>query len=176
MRLFHFSHDANIAEFHPRPVNVPSIRSEGNEWLNGPLVWAIEEKRQCMYLFPRDCPRIIAWCTEDTTESDHDAWFADKRLKAVAFVERDWAKKIRASNLYRYNLPTKSFEDLLDAGMWVSRTAVRPKNVHKIDDLFAELQSQQIGVTAVGALSDFRHLWDTSLHVSGIRLRNAKSW
>jgi NADPH:quinone reductase-like Zn-dependent oxidoreductase len=43
MRLFHFSDDAGIECFVPRPVAVPSQRAAGMDWLNGPLVWAIDE-------------------------------------------------------------------------------------------------------------------------------------
>ncbi|HMG50328.1 MAG TPA: hypothetical protein VK597_07005, partial [Inquilinus sp.] len=61
MRLFHFSDDPAIERFEPRPVRVPSARPAGREWLNGPLVWAIDDAHQMLYLFPRDCPRILAW-------------------------------------------------------------------------------------------------------------------
>ena len=66
MRLFHFSEDPSIEEFVPRPVRVPSARPPGQDWLNGPLVWAVSEDRQATYLFPRDCPRILLWPTEHT--------------------------------------------------------------------------------------------------------------
>jgi hypothetical protein len=70
MRLFHFSDDPAITIFEPRPVRVASKRPPGREWLNGPLVWAIDEWHQPMYLFPRDCPRILIWPTERTTAED----------------------------------------------------------------------------------------------------------
>ena len=57
-RLYHFSDDPSITRFVPRPVLVPATRPPGSDWLNGPLVWAIDEWHQPMYLFPRDCPRI----------------------------------------------------------------------------------------------------------------------
>ena len=66
MRLFHFSDDPAIARFEPRAVLVPSPRAPGREWLNGPLVWAIDEPHQPMYLFPRDCPRILLWPRPET--------------------------------------------------------------------------------------------------------------
>src|SRR5580692_5650473 len=74
-RLFHFSDDPAIAVFTPRPVRVPAERGPGREWLNGPLVWAIDEPRQPMYLFPRDCPRILLWLTPQTTEADKALWW-----------------------------------------------------------------------------------------------------
>lgn len=67
MRLFHFSEDPTIVTFAPRAVVVPSRRSPGKEWLNGPLVWAIQESLDFMYLFPRDCPRILTWAIDETT-------------------------------------------------------------------------------------------------------------
>ncbi len=40
MRLFHFSEENNIEVFMPRQVEVATPRAQGQEWLNGPLVWA----------------------------------------------------------------------------------------------------------------------------------------
>jgi len=40
------SDDPAIGYFEPRPVRIPSTRPEGREWLNGPLVWAIDEWHQ----------------------------------------------------------------------------------------------------------------------------------
>ena len=54
MRLFHYSEDPSIVVFEPRPVRVPAARRAGFEWLNGPLVWAIDEPHSILYLFPRE--------------------------------------------------------------------------------------------------------------------------
>ena len=51
MQLFHFSDAGGIKVFTPRPVPVASPRAEGREWLNGPLVWAIDDWHAPMYLF-----------------------------------------------------------------------------------------------------------------------------
>ena len=72
VRLFHFSDDPGITVFEPRPVLKPSARPEGRDWLNGPLVWAIDEPHQPMYLFPRDCPRILLWPRETSSAGDTD--------------------------------------------------------------------------------------------------------
>ena len=45
-----------IATFEPRPVLVPSKRVPGMKWLNGPLVWAVDESVDFMYLFPATLP------------------------------------------------------------------------------------------------------------------------
>src|SRR5580698_7679583 len=68
--LFHFSEDCAIELFEPRPVRVPAERPPGREWLNGPLVWAIDAWHAPMYFFPRDCPRILLWRKPSTTDTD----------------------------------------------------------------------------------------------------------
>jgi hypothetical protein len=88
----------------PRPVRVPAVRRPGREWLNGPLVWAIDEDHDMLYLFPRECPRILLWPTPSTTEGDRWVWFGDSPRRALAFIERDWfgrlecALPLRAAN------------------------------------------------------------------------------
>jgi hypothetical protein len=52
MRLFHFSEDAEIISFKPRVIAVSTQRRNGEDWLNDPLVWAIDERHQFLYLFP----------------------------------------------------------------------------------------------------------------------------
>jgi hypothetical protein len=176
MRLFHFSDEADIEVFVPRPVRTPSERGPGREWLNGPLVWAIEAQRQAMYLFPRECPRILAWATPRTSPADQARWFGGGPAKTLAYVEYDWLDRVRAGALYRYEFDLGGFESLEDAGMWVSRRTERPVGCEKIDDLVAALRSQAVELRVVESLSPLRGLWDTSLHVSGVRLRNAKGW
>ena len=53
-RLFHFSEDPAIESFAPKSVDVPTERLAGEEWLNGPLVWAVSEGKQATYLFPEN--------------------------------------------------------------------------------------------------------------------------
>lgn len=174
MRLFHFSDDPGIARFEPRPVRVPSARPPGREWLNGALVWAIEEARQAMYLFPRDCPRILVWPLATTTVEDRLAWLGEG--SAAAYVEARWLAALSAARIYRYDLPTESFEDLDDAGMWVSRAPVAPLGMEELSDLPRVLRGLGVDLRVVESLTPLRGLWDTSLHASGIRLRNAVGW
>jgi len=124
MRLFHFSEEAGIARFEPRPVRIPSARLAGREWLNGPLVWAIDEVHQPLYLFPRDCPRILIWATAMTTPADRARWLGEAPM--VAFIERAWAERLEHAAVWRYALPQATFEDLANAGMWVpGRQSIR---------------------------------------------------
>src|SRR5438093_13274366 len=101
MRLFHFSEDPGIETFVPRPVTIPSGRVAGREWLNGPLVWAIDDERQPMYFFPRDCPRILIWREPETTPADLDAWWGGRECRMIAHMEWAWFDRLRAATVHR---------------------------------------------------------------------------
>ena len=176
MRLFHFSEEGSIARFTPRPVAVPSTRPPGQKWLNGPLVWAIDEAHQPLYLFPRDCPRLLVWPVAGTMEHDRERWRAlceREATRFVAFIEEGWAERLSAAYLYRYELPAHRFESLADSGMWVARHAAEPVAVEQLDDLRACLAAAQVELRTVRSFSSLAHLLRTSLHVSAIRMRNA---
>jgi hypothetical protein len=176
MRLFHFSDDPDIDAFVPRPVLIPSQRAAGYEWLNGPLVWAIDEAHEPLYLFPRECPRILIWRTAGTTPDDDARWFAGSPAKMIAYVEKSWLDSLASETIYRYELPPGTFEDLEDAGMWVSRHAVHPARVDALSDLPAELKLRNVELRSLDSLLMLKGIWQTSLHASGIRLRNARDW
>jgi len=176
MRLFHFSDDGDIARFVPRPVAVPSARPAGRDWLNGPLVWAIDEARQPLYLFPRDCPRILLYPTPATTPEDRALWWGERTCRMIAHIEWAWFERLRTARLYRYQFPLGAFEDLDDAGMWVARGEVDPVGVEVFDDLPAALAEQGVELRLMDSLVALKGVWDTSLHASGIRLRNAAGW
>jgi len=175
-RLFHFSDDPGIAVFVPRPVRVPSARPLGQDWLNGPLVWAIDDWHQPLYLFPRDCPRILAWPTPATTGEDRARHWGTRTGRMRAWIERGWAARLAAAGLWRYQLPPEAFESLGDAGMHVARCAVAPIGCEAIGDLPAALAAADVALELVDSLVPLKPLWQTTLHVSGIRLRNAAGW
>lgn len=176
MRLFHFSEDPSIRRFEPRPVRVPAERPVGRAWLNGPLVWAIDEVHQGLYLFPRECPRILLWTLAASTEEDAARWGAPTRGRMAAHVEEAWMESVRSARLYRYELPAGSFESLEDAGMWVSREPVEPLAVEAVEDLPAALLGAGVELAAHPDLGWLQGAWASTLHVSGIRLRNARNW
>ncbi len=60
--------------------------------------------------------------------------------------------------------------------MWVARGTVQPTKVTALADLPAELKSRNVELRALDSLVPLKWLWDTTLHASGIRLRNAKGW
>lgn len=174
--LFHFSEEPGITSFVPRAVRVPTDRPPGMEWLNGPLVWAIDEWHSPMYLFPRECPRILLWQTTTTTVEDVKQWFGDTTARMLAYIESAWTERLSTAQLYRYRLPVDTFLDLHDAGMWVSRREVHPEAVQRIDRLSEGLAAAGVELRVVPSLVRLRGLWDTTLHASGIRLRNAQGW
>jgi len=177
MQLYHFSDDASIGEFVPRPVRVPSVRTEGMDWLNGPLVWAIEDARQQLYLFPRDCPRIVLWRTARTSSEDRERWLPGiDDDGCLAYIESHWSTRFASAVLYRYALPTEHFIDLHDAGMWVSRERVTPIDRLEVRDLGTALVNCRTTLRIVDSLLPLRDVWHSSVHASGIRLRNARGW
>ena len=176
MHLFHFSDDPTIKRFVPRAVDIPAQRTPGMDWLNGPLVWAIEEAWQALYLFPRDCPRILLIPTHDTTDQDRERWLPNHHAAMVAHIETAWLDRVHAAHIHRYELPVQHFEDLRDAGMWVSRREVEPLTLQTMTNLPAALAAMKVELRALDTLSPLKQVWSSTLHASGIRLRNARDW
>jgi hypothetical protein len=100
----------------------------------------------------------------------------DTTARAVACIETTWLGRLRATVLYRYELPPATFIDLNDAGMWVSPEAVRPLDVAMLTDLPGALAAVNVELRAIDDLSTLRPVWDSTLLANGIRLRNAKTW
>ena len=94
----------------------------------------------------------------------------------LAYIEYGWQSALETSVIFRYELPTSSFETIEDAGMWVSSKIVKPLDVTRIGNLPARISTADVELRVVSDLSRLRVAWDSTLHVSGIRLRNAKSW
>jgi hypothetical protein len=176
MSLYHFSDNPDIGVFTPRPVLIPSQRPAGFEWLNGPLVWAVDDFHQPMYLFPRDCPRILVWPQAETTPEDRERWFGGRSCHAIAHIEWAWFDRVRTETLYRYELPEASFQDSGVGAGWVSREPVTPIKVETLRDLPAALRARGVELRVMESLRPLKGIWKTSLHASGLRLRNALDW
>lgn len=176
--LYHFSEEPTIGLFDPRAVTKASARPPGREWLNGPLVWAIDDWHAPMYLFPRDCPRILIWPLPETTEEDRTTWWSGARdgTRMLAYIEHAWLARIGKTTIYRYQLPAETFACLEDAGMHLGKSAVTPLRIDAISDLPAALRLADVELRPVDSLTPFRGVWDSTLHASGIRLRNASGW
>ncbi|HEX4096869.1 MAG TPA: GNAT family N-acetyltransferase [Caulobacteraceae bacterium] len=175
--LFHFSEDPTIQIFEPRPVRVAAERPPGQDWLNGPLVWAIDAWHQPMYYFPRDCPRVLLWKTPATTAADLDHWWRGDRARLMqAHVEAAWLERLRTTPIYRYVFAPDDFEPLADAGMCVARTAVRPLALEPVGDLLAAMSRADVELQVMDDLLPLKGVWESSVYASGIRLRNAAGW
>jgi hypothetical protein len=170
VRLFHFSDDPGIRLFEPR---TPQHRPETE-----PLVWAVDEDHAGTYLFPRDCPRILLWLAPDTTVQDRALWWGNRPdTPLIAHVEWDWYEKLRTHTLYRYDLPVETFEPLEDdAWMWVSRAIVEPLRVDAIGDIPAAMAAAGVELRLMRSLAPLWGAWESTVHFSGIRLRNSKTW
>jgi len=94
----------------------------------------------------------------------------------IAFIEDAQAPTLANASLYRYELPTAQFRSLDDAGMWVSEAEITPTALELIKDLPRALAAAEVELRCLETLNPLRDLWETSLHVSGIRLRNAADW
>ena len=176
MRLFHFSEDFSITHFEPRPTRPPKARPAGHDWLNDPLVWAIDEAHVPMYLFPREVPRILLWRKEGTTQADADRFFGRSNATTIAYVETRRFAELTRTTLARYELPNSTFTDLDDAGMWVSKASVTPLGMTTIDRLEQALLAAGVELRLVPSLVPYADVWQTTLHASGIRLGNAVGW
>jgi hypothetical protein len=94
----------------------------------------------------------------------------------IAHVEWVRLRRILAQTLYRYELPADSFQSIEDGWMWVSKEAVTPRRIERVDDLLGSLHELNVELRIMDSLLPLRDLWSTSFHVSGIRLRNAADW
>ena len=161
MRLFHVSEQANIGEF------VPRCPARGDLDPAVALVWAIDEARLPNYLTPRDCPRVTYHVGEHTTQSDREMFFTSSRMMHTVIIESSWQKRMSETTLYFYEFASGDFalQDAV-AGYYVAKTVQKPKEVHVIDDLFAELARRHVEVRIVD------NLWEAAARVK----RSTLNW
>jgi hypothetical protein len=94
----------------------------------------------------------------------------------IAHIEWTWLDRLATCSLHRYELPEAEFISIHDAGIWVSQAPVAPIKVETLANLLAELRGQGVELRVMESLTPLKELWKTSLHVSGVRLRNAHDW
>lgn len=167
-RLFHFSEDPAIEVFVPRtPDHRPDIE---------PFVWTVDQERAWTYLFPRDCPRVLLWATPDTTPPDAARWLGDPAQR-IACIEWRWLERMRTTPVYRYEMEPARFRPLEnDEWMWVSRETERPLAVEPMGDLVEALGAEGVELRLMPSLAPLFGAWESTIHFSGIRLRNAVGW
>lgn len=170
MPLYHFSEDADIESFVPRP---PLERPEV-----APLVWAIDDWHQPAYFVPRDCPRVCVWPIDTTTDADRERWFGHTAARMIIAIEAAWLDRLASTTLYRYTMPESTFVSLdNDPWMYVSRETVAPLAVEAIADLPRAIVEASVELRITPDLGPLaRSVMPTSLHWSLIRMRNAGGW
>ena len=168
--LYHFSEDPTIRVFVPHRAKTSS--------LDDAFVWAIDDWHAPMYYVPRDCPRACFWPGEQTTTADRERWFDSVQARMVIAIESAWLDRLRTTSLYRYEMPTASFQ-LLDAtaGHWVSRETVTPLSVEPVGDLLTALAGVGVELRITPTLIPlWRLVIRSTLEFSGTRLRNARGY
>jgi hypothetical protein len=162
--LFHVSEHAGIQRFEPRPSALTSA----------PAVWAIDDQRLRNYLLPRECPRVTYYAGAATTAADRAAFLGTH--SAVIAIEERWLPRVRAVQLYVYDLPPETFSCIDEcAGYFVSHVAVEPRGVHVCDDVLGQLARRGAHVRVEANLWPLRDaVAASSLRFSIIRMRNAQ--
>ena len=172
-RLFHYSEDPNIELFIPRPRPKRDIDRRP---LDESLVWAIDEWHSPMYFFPRDCPRLLLWPIEGSTEDDILKWMGESPPRMVAHIEKRWLPKFDACQLYRYEFDGSCFESLNDAGMHVTEDTLEPIGAEPVGVLRTALKSADVELRIVESLQQVAHSLLSTLHFSAVRTRNSLGW
>jgi len=170
-RLFHASEQPGIVLFEPR---LP--RPDNPQGIDYPLVFAIEERLLHNYLLPRDCPRVTFYARPEGDPADVARLLGETAARHVVAIELGWLDRVRKTALWLYELSADTFE-MLDAGAgyWVSRAAVKPLAVSRVDDLLGELVRRDVELRVIPSLWPLHDaVLASSLQFSFIRMRNAQ--
>ncbi len=163
--LAHISEEPGIRLFEPRHSDLAGEA----------VVWAIDDEHVRNYLLPRDCPRVTFYPLPTSDPADVARLMCGSAARAVVAIEAGWLQRALSCTLYRYDLPPDTFECTdPGAGYHVSREAVAPASVTRIDDPIGELLSRGVELRV---LPHLWHLRDQVIHAtlqfSMIRMRNA---
>jgi hypothetical protein len=168
--VLHFSEDPTITRF------VPHVAATARE--RQAYVWAVDHARAPDYWFPRQCPRILTWVTDQTTAQDRIRILGPGGGDRVHVIEYAWFERFRTARLFAYRLPAAQFRYLgeRETHALVATEPVQPlgtpEPVGSLLDLHAEAGIQ------LRLLVNLWEFWnaviESSLGFSGIRLRNAQ--
>lgn len=139
------------------------------------IVWALDERSVAHYYLPRDCPRVIYWVKDDTTEEDQIYYFPSSKIpRKVMLLEECWCTIIRHATIYQYYLPAAAFTCVDEnAGYYGSTKTVVPLKVLPITGLLTLLEQAGIEVRFVSELRSYAdEIKSKTLGFSMIRLRN----
>ena len=169
--VLHFSEDPTIREFAPHVA----ATSDDPE----PVVWAVDASRAPDYWFPRQCPRAMAWVTDDTTDADR-LTVLGPHTRRVHLIEYGWLERLQTVQLYAYAFDAADFVPYSDdatSHAHLARTVVRPLGPpERVGDLLALHEQAGIELRLTDGLWPW---WDaviaSTVGFSGIRLRNARA-
>jgi Family of unknown function (DUF6886) len=164
--VYHYSGDGTISRFAPHvPQTNPS---------HPPAVWAMDAEHSPLYWFPRDCPRISVWATDEAQRTMLRDTF-DTDATRICACESRWADRVRRSRLYRYSFDGAQFVPWAEAeGQYISGEVVLPQSVDPIDDLIGLHAAAEVELRftpRLGALMD--RMLASGLPFSFVRLRDA---
>jgi hypothetical protein len=167
--LYHFSEEAVIETFIPRPnKSYPHLE---------PAVWAIDHEHAAHYYFPRDCPRVIYWKSETSTDEDINLYFKHSSTNKIIVIENRWIERLRDTRLYVYGFEPKDFyifEGAKTAGYYISHKEVKPLQVEVMDNLLERILEQEIELRFTPKLGLIRNsIIQSTLDFSIIRYSNA---
>jgi hypothetical protein len=163
--LYHYSEEPDIRVFAPRPSR-----------LGFDCVWTIDVENAPLYFFPRDCPRVAFWATEATTEADRARFLTGAGAERVVVIESGWLKKMRDTPLFAYTFDATPFVSYTheSPGTHLAMETVVPLSVASVGDLLEKITEAGWELRMMPRL---KPLWEpliaSTLHFSGIRLRNA---
>ncbi len=128
MKLYHYSEDTSIRIFQPRPhpkhPNLPDS------------VWAIDEEGSPMYLLPRECPRIVYWPIQTTSQEEKDLFKSQTTSRMIITVEQRWFQKIQSATITQYTFESTLFNSFDEgAGYYTSTQTIIPEKVVQINNL-----------------------------------------
>lgn len=171
MNLFyHFSEESDIQVFKPRAQKrLPHLE---------PVVFAINQEKALHYCLPRDCPRVIYWKADCSSDMDIQSFFSDTTVDKIIVVENDWLERIRNTKLYVYTFAEDSFElfeEAKTAGYYISHHEVNPLKVELVGDLLDKIIEHKVELRFTPNLHPIRdRVISSSLDFSIIRFSNAK--
>ena len=168
--VLHFSEDPSITRFVPHVAETASDAT--------PYVWAVDAANAPSYWFPRECPRAMAWVTDQTTDADRQRILGPATTR-VHVIEYAWLRRVQTAHVFAYRFHAAEFEpygDELEAHAYVARRPVRPLGpAEPLGDLLALHAAAEIEVRLARSLWPW---WNaviaTTVGFSGIRLRNAR--
>lgn len=165
--LYHFSEEDNIEIFHPRKH--PSFPDRP------PMVWAIDDDRSPLYLFPRDCPRIGFWATPETNDDDREKFLHTTSADKIIAIESGWLERLQRTRLYRYSFVSDHFTMMDEgAGYFISYETEQPLEITPVGSLLEALVKRGVELRMMPSLTPLAdQLPKTTLHYSMIRMRNA---